>query len=154
MFFPGLTTHQKPVYPQHQMLQQASDKSPLLKDQCYQLPFGQYFSSEMYFSTSEHFLQSSCNDPTELSGVLCHANDLLVYCRDKHKNDDWQKVASRKFQTSGFTLNDKCELKKAADEFCWAHAWQTGILARHRQTENTAYFTSNPIYLIYKKAPV
>jgi len=130
MFLSGLTTSQKPVHPPNQMLQQASDKSPLPKDQCYHLPSGQDFSSELSLSISEHLLQ--LRGPAELVGVLCHANALLVYHRDKHELADWRKVASRKFQTFGFTLNDKCELKKATAECCWAHTWQAGTLARHR----------------------
>lgn len=66
MFFPGLTSYQKPAYPQNQMLQQASNKSPLLKDQCYHLPFGQYFSSKLsvfqhiWTSPSAARIQRSC----------------------------------------------------------------------------------------------
>lgn len=151
MFFPGLTTYQKPVYPQNPMLLQVSDKSPLLQDQCYHLPFGQRFSSELSFiwtsPSAAWILQSS---------LASFAMQLICWFTAEINTN--MGTGERWFQenfkplASHWMTNVNSE--KAADECCRAQAWQAGILARHRQTENTEYFTCNTTYFISKKVPV
>ncbi|KAJ8407445.1 hypothetical protein AAFF_G00273020 [Aldrovandia affinis] len=45
-------------------------------------------------------------------GVLCHADDVLVFGRDRQEHDQRLHRVLQKMQSEGVTLNEKCEFAK------------------------------------------
>lgn len=48
----------------------------------------------------------------DFEGVICHADDILVYGRDRHEHDQRLHRVLQKLQQEGLTLNEKCEFAK------------------------------------------
>ncbi|KAL6461067.1 hypothetical protein MHYP_G00310330 [Metynnis hypsauchen] len=46
-------------------------------------------------------------------GVICHADDILVFGQDKMEHDQRLHQVLQKFQSEGLTLNEKCEFGKS-----------------------------------------
>ncbi len=44
--------------------------------------------------------------------VICHADDVLVYGRDRQEHDQRLHRVLQKLQQEGLTLNEKCEFAK------------------------------------------
>lgn len=45
-------------------------------------------------------------------GALCHADDVLVYGRNREEHDQRLHRVLQKMQDEGLTLNEKCEFAK------------------------------------------
>lgn len=43
-----------------------------------------------------------------IEGTVCHADDILVYGKDREEHDRRLHKVLKKFQQAGLTLNDKC----------------------------------------------
>lgn len=108
-----------------------------------QLPLGSPFPGAGF----EHIRTSPpVQECTELPGVLHHANEVLVYCRDYHEHGDFQKWGGHKNShplPSRWMTNGNSE--KAADE--WAQAWQAGILADTNWKYSIFHLYSNILHL-------
>ncbi|XP_061926289.1 uncharacterized protein K02A2.6-like [Entelurus aequoreus] len=78
-------------------------------------PFGRYLFNRLPFgikSAPEHFQRRMSQMLEDFEGVLCHADDVLVYGRDRQEHDQRLHSVLQKMQEEGLTLNEKCEFAK------------------------------------------
>uniref|UniRef100_A0A3P8TBN5 ribonuclease H n=1 Tax=Amphiprion percula TaxID=161767 RepID=A0A3P8TBN5_AMPPE len=78
-------------------------------------PFGRYQFNRLPFgiaSAPEHFQRRMSQMLEDFDGVVCHADDVLVYGRDRQEYDQRLHRVLQKFQKEGLTLNEKCEFAK------------------------------------------
>ncbi|KAL7883347.1 hypothetical protein SRHO_G00010050 [Serrasalmus rhombeus] len=59
-------------------------------------------------------------------GVICHADDILVFGRDKMEHDQRLRQVLQKLQSEGLTLNEKCEFGKGEMLFVGHSKWFGG----------------------------
>ncbi|KAI2647439.1 Transposon Tf2-9 polyprotein [Labeo rohita] len=74
-------------------------------------PFGRYCFRRLPFGISsapEHFQLRILQIIAGTTGVLCHADDILVFGKDKKEHDVRLGEVLKKFEKAGLTLNDKC----------------------------------------------
>lgn len=74
-------------------------------------PFGRYCFRRLPFGISsapEHFQLRISQIISGITGVLCHADDILVFGKDKKEHDGRLCEVLKKFEKVGLTLNDKC----------------------------------------------
>ncbi|KAI4879198.1 hypothetical protein NFI96_009429 [Prochilodus magdalenae] len=79
-------------------------------------PFGRYFFNRLPFgivSAPEHFQRRMSQLLENYDGVICHADDILVFGRDKMEHDQRLHQVLQKLQSEGLTLNEKCEFGKS-----------------------------------------
>ncbi|RXN14803.1 ATP-dependent DNA helicase PIF1 [Labeo rohita] len=60
-------------------------------------------------------------------GVLCHADDVLVYGRNRQEHDQRLHRVLQKMQEEGLTLNEKCEFRQEHITFVWHRVSSKGI---------------------------
>lgn len=65
----------------------------------------------------------------DFDGVICHADDVLVYGRDRQEHDQRLHRVLQKFQKEGLTLNEKCEFAKTEIMFVGHKVSAKGIEA-------------------------
>ncbi|KAL0150323.1 hypothetical protein M9458_054431, partial [Cirrhinus mrigala] len=78
-------------------------------------PFGRYFFNRLPFgiaSAPEHFQRRMSQMFENFEGVLCHADDVLVYGRNRQEHDQRLHRVLQKMQEEGLTLNEKCEFRQ------------------------------------------
>lgn len=63
----------------------------------------------------------------DFDGVICQADDVLVYGRHRHEYDPRLHRVLQKFQKEGLTLNEKCEFEKSEIIFVGHKVSQKGI---------------------------
>ncbi|KAK7930380.1 hypothetical protein WMY93_006775 [Mugilogobius chulae] len=79
-------------------------------------PFGRFQFNRLPFgiaSAPEHFQRRMSQMLEDFEGVICHADDVLVYGRDRQEHDQRLHRVLQKFQQEGLTLNEKCEFAKS-----------------------------------------
>ncbi|XP_025757966.1 uncharacterized protein K02A2.6-like [Oreochromis niloticus] len=79
-------------------------------------PFGRFQFNRLPFgiaSAPEHFQRRMSQMLEDFEGVICHADDVLVYGRDRQEHDQRLHCVLQKFQKEGLTLNEKCEFAKS-----------------------------------------
>ena len=78
-------------------------------------PFGRYQFNRLPFgiaSAPEHFQRRMSQMLEGCDGVLCHADDVLVYGRDRQEHDQRLHRVLKKIRQEGLTLNEKCEFAR------------------------------------------
>ncbi|XP_051782102.1 uncharacterized protein K02A2.6-like [Erpetoichthys calabaricus] len=93
-------------------------------------PFGRYHFNRLPFGISsapEHFQRRMSQMLEGFEGVICHADDVLVYGRDKQEHDQRLHRVLQKFQKEGLTLNEKCEFAKTEIMFVGHKVSANGI---------------------------
>lgn len=89
-------------------------------------PFGRYFFNRLPFgiaSAPEDFQRRMLQMFVCFEGVLCHADDVSVYGRNRQEHDQRLHHVLQKMQEEGLTLNEKCE-------FTHIH-WTQGVFKRN-----------------------
>ncbi len=74
-------------------------------------PFGRYAFNRLPFGISlapEHFQRRISQMLEGCEGVVCHADDILVYGEDMQKHDERLHCVLKILQEEGLTLNEKC----------------------------------------------
>ncbi|KAI2666998.1 Retrovirus-related Pol polyprotein from transposon 17.6 [Labeo rohita] len=92
--------------------------------------FGRYFFNRLPFgiaSASEHFQRRMSQMFENFEGVLCHADDVLVYGRNRQEHDQRLHRVLQKMQEEGLTLNEKCEFRQEHITFVWHRVSSKGI---------------------------
>lgn len=75
-------------------------------------PFGRYCFQRLPFGISsapEHFQLRISQIITGAKGALCHADDILVYGKDRAEHDERLQEVLKRCEKAGLTLNEKCE---------------------------------------------
>jgi len=75
-------------------------------------PYGRYCFNRLPFGISsapEHFQRRMSQMLESQDGVLCHADDILVFGRNKEEHDRRLHQVLQKAKEEGLTLNEKCE---------------------------------------------
>ena len=79
-------------------------------------PFGRYCFNKLPFgicSAPEHFQKQMNKILSELPGVLCHMDDVLIFGGTQQEHDERLHKVLQKLQSAGATLNrEKCEFNK------------------------------------------
>ena len=70
--------------------------------------FGRYFFYRKIASAPEHFQRRMLQMFESSEGILCHADDVLVYGRNRQEHDERLHHLLQKMQEEGLTLNEKC----------------------------------------------
>lgn len=95
-------------------------------------PFGRFQFNRLPFgiaSAPEHFQRRMSQMLEDFEGVICHADDVLVYGRDRQEHDQRLHCVLQKFQKEGLTLNEKCEFAKSQIIFVGHKVSANGIEA-------------------------
>ncbi|KAL0174321.1 hypothetical protein M9458_030289 [Cirrhinus mrigala] len=74
-------------------------------------PFGRYAFNRLPFGISsapEHFQRRISQMLEGCEGVVCHADDILVYGEDMHSHNVRLHGVLKRLQEEGLTLNEKC----------------------------------------------
>ncbi len=74
-------------------------------------PLGRYAFNRLPFGISsapEHFQRRISQMLEGCKGVVCHADDILVYGEDIHSHDERLHCVLKRLQEEGLTLNDEC----------------------------------------------
>ncbi|RXN12418.1 Retrovirus-related Pol poly from transposon opus [Labeo rohita] len=93
-------------------------------------PFGRYFFNRLPFgiaSVPEHFQRRMSQMFENFEGVLCHADDVLVYGRNRQEHDQRLHRVLQKMQEEGLTLNEKCEFRQEHITFVGHRVSSKGI---------------------------
>nr|XP_054591370.1 uncharacterized protein LOC129155169 [Nothobranchius furzeri] len=75
-------------------------------------PFGRYCFQRLPFGISsapEHFQLRILQIIAGEKGALCHADDILVFGKDKAEHDERLQQVLKRCEKAGLTLNEKCE---------------------------------------------
>ena len=84
-------------------------------------PFGRYQFNTLPFgitSAPELFQKRMNTLLSDLKGVLCLMDDVLVYGKDQSEHDKRLKAVLKCIEAAGMTLNsDKCEVSKTQLKF-------------------------------------
>ena len=73
---------------------------------------------------------------SNLKGVLCLMDDVLVYGEDQREHDKRLKAVLQRIEAAGMTLNsDKCEVSKTQLKFLGHIIDQSGVRADPAKTE-------------------
>ena len=76
-------------------------------------PFGRYYFNRLPFriaSAPEHFQKQMEAILAGQEGVLCHLDNVLIFCRTQQEHDTRLHAALQKIQAAGATLNlEKCQ---------------------------------------------
>ena len=96
-------------------------------------PFGRYqFNALPFGITSAPELLQNCMNAllSNLKGVLCLMEDVLVYGKDQREHDKRLEAALQQIEAAGMTLNrDKCEVSKTQLKFLGHIIDQSGVRA-------------------------
>uniref|UniRef100_A0A5S6QK34 Reverse transcriptase domain-containing protein n=1 Tax=Trichuris muris TaxID=70415 RepID=A0A5S6QK34_TRIMR len=90
-----------------------SKESSLLKT--FITPFGRFCFRRLPFgiSSAPEYFQSRMNDIlVGFPGVLCHMDDILVFCEPYEEHDERLEKALNRLSDSGLTLNAKCQFRR------------------------------------------
>ncbi|XP_049335604.1 uncharacterized protein LOC125802248 [Astyanax mexicanus] len=115
-------------------------------------PFGRYIFNRLPFgivSAPEHFQRRMSQLLENYDGVICHADDILVFGQDKMEHDLCLHQVLQKLQSEGLTLNEKVmgmanylakflpqlasfttplkELLRERNEWCWGDPQRTAF---------------------------
>ena len=76
-------------------------------------PYGRYYFNKLPFgitSAPEHFQRRMNEILRDLSGVVCHVDDILVFGRDREEHDSRLHGVLKRLEAAGVTLNKaKCQ---------------------------------------------
>lgn len=90
-----------------------SEKSSLLTT--FITPFGRYAFNHLPFGISsapEHFQRRMSQMLEGCEGVVCHADDIVVYGEDMQQHNERLHRVLKRPREEGLTLNEKCEFAK------------------------------------------
>ena len=94
-------------------------------------PVGRYCFNKLPFGISsapEHFQKCMSHILQGLDGVLCQADDMLIFGKDQTEHDARVTAALERLQLAGVTLNpEKCEFSKTCLKFLGHIIDQNGI---------------------------
>lgn len=93
-------------------------------------PFGRYQFNRLPFgiaSAPEHFQRRMSQMLEDFDGIICHADDVLVYGRDREEHDQRLHCVLQKFRQVGLTLNEKCEFAREEIMFVGHKVTANGI---------------------------
>lgn len=91
-------------------------------------PFGRYCFQRLPFGISsapEHFQLRISQIIAGEKGALCHADDILVYGKDKKEHDERLQEVLKRCEKAGLTLNEKCEFSVEKVKFLGHNMIQT-----------------------------
>ncbi|XDV16481.1 hypothetical protein PO909_016174 [Leuciscus waleckii] len=74
-------------------------------------PFGRYAFNRLPFGISsapEHFQRRMSQMLEDCEGVVCHADDILVYGEDMQQHNERLHQVLKRLRDEGLTLNEKC----------------------------------------------
>ena len=101
-------------------------------------PTGRYCFNKLPFgiaSAPEHFQKRMSNILSDLTGVVCQMDDVLVFGRNRAEHDACLLAALQKIENAGATLNkEKCKFSKTSIKFLGHLIDQTGIRADLEKT--------------------
>nr|KAG5700450.1 hypothetical protein BaRGS_010363 [Batillaria attramentaria] len=83
-------------------------------------PFGRFCFNRLPFgisSASEVFQRTMSTVLSDLEGVICHMDDVLVHAENQAEHDAILRQVMQRLQDAGLTLNDKCEFSKPSIKF-------------------------------------
>ena len=108
---------------------------PLAKEFCplttFITPFGRYQFSALPFgiTSAPELFQKRINALlSNLKGVLCLMDDVLVYGKDQREHDKQLEAVLQWIEAAGITLNrDKCEVSKTQLKFLGHIIHQSGV---------------------------
>uniref|UniRef100_A0A8C6NU34 Gypsy retrotransposon integrase-like protein 1 n=1 Tax=Nothobranchius furzeri TaxID=105023 RepID=A0A8C6NU34_NOTFU len=95
-------------------------------------PFGRYCFQRLPFGISsapEHFQLRISQIIAGEKGALCHADDILVFGKDKAEHDERLQQVLKRCEKAGLTLNEKCEFSVERVKFLGHNISATGIEA-------------------------
>lgn len=95
-------------------------------------PYGRYCFNRLPFGISsapEHFQRRMSQMMESQEGVLCHADDILVFGRNKEEHDRRLHQVLQKAKEEGLTLNEKCEFGRDSMIFVGHTVTAAGIEA-------------------------
>ena len=102
-------------------------------------PFGRYQFNALPFgitSTPELFQKRMNALLSNLKGVLCLMDDVLVYGKDQREHDKRLEAVLQQIEAAGMTLNhDKCEVSETQLKFLGHIIDQSGVRADPAKTE-------------------
>ena len=94
-------------------------------------PFGRYCFHRLPFgitSAPEHFQKRMSGLLTNLEGIICMMDDILVHGRTSEEHDERLNKVLHRLQSAGLTLNrQKCQFSKTQVKFLGQVIDQTGI---------------------------
>lgn len=93
-------------------------------------PYGRYCFNRLPFGISsapEHFQRRMSQMLESHEGVLCHADDILVFGRNKEEHNMRLHQVLQKVKEEGLTLNEKCEFGQDSMIFVGHKVTATGI---------------------------
>nr|XP_054588665.1 uncharacterized protein LOC129153481 [Nothobranchius furzeri] len=95
-------------------------------------PFGRYCFQRLPFGISsapEHFQLRISQIIAGKQGASCHADDILVFGKDKAEHDERLQQVLKRCEKAGLTLNEKCEFSVERVKFLGHNISATGIEA-------------------------
>lgn len=95
-------------------------------------PFGRYCFQRLPFGISsmpEHFQLRISQIITGAKSALCHADDILVYRKDRAEHDERLQEVLKRCEKAGLTLNEKFEFSVQKVKFLGHSISATGIEA-------------------------
>lgn len=94
-------------------------------------PFGRYAFNRLPFGISsapEHFQRRMSQMLEDCKGVVCHADDILVYGEDIYQHNERLHQVLKKLEAEGLTLNsEKCEVAKNSMMFLGHRISSAGV---------------------------
>ncbi|KAL0148076.1 hypothetical protein M9458_056616 [Cirrhinus mrigala] len=93
-------------------------------------PFGRYAFNRLPFGISsapEHFQRRISQMLEGCEGVVCHADDILVYGEDMHSHNVRLHGVLKRLQEEGLTLNEKCVFAADNIMFVGHHITAEGV---------------------------
>uniref|UniRef100_A0A3B3S0H0 ribonuclease H n=1 Tax=Paramormyrops kingsleyae TaxID=1676925 RepID=A0A3B3S0H0_9TELE len=93
-------------------------------------PYGRYCFNRLPFGISsapEHFQRRMSQMLESQDGVLCHADDILVFGRNEEEHNARLRQVLQKLKEEGLTLNEKCEFGRDSMIFVGHKVTATGI---------------------------
>ena len=83
-------------------------------------PFGRFCFNPLPFgisSASENFQRMMTEVLTDMEGVICHMDDILVHAKDQPTHDKIVGEVLQRLSDAGLTLNEKCEFSKNSAKY-------------------------------------
>ena len=84
-------------------------------------PFGRFCFNRLPFgitSAPEHFQKRMSEILTNLDGVVCQMDDILVFGKSYHEHDQRLRAALKRIRNAGLTLNkEKCQFSQTEVKF-------------------------------------
>ena len=102
-------------------------------------PFGRYCFKRLPFGISsapEIFQRAMSQIPVDISGIICHMDDILIHSNSKSEHDKKVRQVLKRLSEAGITLNSKCicQFSQASIKFLGHIVDSSGIKADPEKT--------------------